>query len=147
MSRLVRTEHIYEVDADRLWGSCVSYDCLAESMASLLSYQGLPEGELEAGQCLEVSLTHFRIVPPVSWWIDVIERDDSRRVLRTSERGGSIKSYLHTLTVEDMGHGVSRLIDNVEFDAGWLSGVMSMWIQHIYESRDKPRRRLLGLAP
>ena len=146
MSRLVRTEHIYEVDADQLWSTCVSYDCLAESMASLLSYEGLPDGELEAGQSVEVSLTHFGFVPPVSWWIEVIERNDAQRLLRTSERGGSIKSYLHTLTVEDIGHGVSRLVDHVEFDAGWLSGPMSMWIRHIYSSRDKPRRRLLGLT-
>ena len=145
MTRHVRTEHTYEVDADALWRCSVSYDCLAQTMASLVTYEGLPAGEIEVGQSIELAVTHFGVIPPMPWHIDVLERDDSQRVLRTSEKGGSIRSYLHELTVEDLGQGRSRLVDDVKFDAGWLSGPMTLWIKHIYRTRDKPRRRLLGL--
>lgn len=148
MPRIVRTEHMYEVDADRLWRSCVSYTCLAETMASLMIYEGLPQSEMCVGQDFEVIVKHHNpLLPTTPWRISILERDDTRHVLRTSESGGFVKSYLHTLTVDEMGEGVSRLVDHVEFDAGWRSRPMSLWIRHIYSSRDKPRRRLLGLNP
>jgi ligand-binding SRPBCC domain-containing protein len=145
VARRVRTEHIYEVEASRLWSSCVSYADLAETMASLVTYQGLPDGELQAGQRLELKVTHFRITPPVPWWIEVLERDDQRRVMKTSERGGSMKSYLHIFTVEELDAKTSRLIDDIEFEAGWLNIPMTWWIRYIYKTRDAPRRRILGL--
>lgn len=145
MSRLVHIEHTYEVDAGHLWRSCVSYDDLKKTMAGLIKYQGLPDGELTAGQSIEITVDLPLFVPKMPWWIEVIERDDTRCILKTSERGGSIKSYLHTMTVRDEGQGVSSLIDHIEFDAGWLSGPMSLWIGYMYRARNKPRRRLLGL--
>lgn len=145
MSRRVRVEHTYKVDADRLWGSCVSYSCLAETMASLASYDGLPDGELIEGQRVEVRITHHKIIAPLDWVIEVTERDDTRRVLRTTESGGAIRSYLHPLSVDDLGDGVSRLVDDIVFDAGWQTLPMSLWIRHVYKARDKPRRKILGL--
>lgn len=143
MPKRVRTEHAYDVGAERLWSCCVSYDCLAKMMASLVSYDGLPEGEMQVGDDLELQVTHFKYTPPVPWRVSVLERDDDRRVLRTSEKGGSIRTYFHSLTVEDLGAGRSKLIDDIEFDAGWLSVPMTWWIRHIYKTRDAPRRALL----
>lgn len=136
---------MYGVDADRLWSCCVSYDCLAKMMASLVSYEGLPEGEMQTGDNLELQVTHFKFTRPVPWNVSVLERDDQKRLLRTSEKGGAIRTYFHNLSVQHMGPGRSKLIDDVEFDAGWLSTPMTLWIRHIYKTRDKPRRALLGL--
>ncbi|MEQ8736172.1 MAG: hypothetical protein RIC29_14695 [Rhodospirillaceae bacterium] len=144
--RRIMTEHTYDVGADTLWACCISYKCLAETMASLMSYDGFPEGNLETGQSIEVQVTHFGFMPPMPWWIEVLERDDQRHVLKTSERGGAMKSYLHTMTIQELAPDRSLLIDEVEFDAGWLSWPMQAWIRHIYKTRDKPRRRLLGLT-
>ena len=146
MTLRVRVERIYEVDAEKLWATCVSYTCLSETMASILVYDGLPEGELLEGQSVEVKITHIRVIPEMNWFIDVIERDDVRHILRTSERGGAIRSYLHTFTVDSIGEGCSRLVDEIVFDAGWQSIPMWFWIRHMYKARDKPRRRLLGLT-
>jgi len=115
-------------------------------MADLVTYEGLPVGEMQVGQSVDLTVTHFKVTPPVRWHIDVIKREDHGRVLQTSERGGSIKSHLHTLSVEEAGDGESVLCDEIEFDAGWLSFPMTWWVKHIYTSRDKPRRRLLGLT-
>lgn len=145
MLKRVRTEHTYEVGADRLWACCVSYDCLAKMMASLVSYDGLPDGDMQQGDGLELKVTHFKFTQPVSWWVSVLERDDDNRILRTSEKGGAIHSYFHRLTVQEIGVTQSRLIDEIEFDAGWLSTPMKWWIQHIYKTRDAPRREILGL--
>lgn len=114
-------------------------------MSSLVNYEGLPDGEMRTGDDLQLQVTHFRYTPPMPWWVSVVERNDDKRVLRTSEKGGAIRSYFHNLTVEDLGGGHSKLIDEVEFDAGWLSGPMTFWIRHIYKTRDAPRRALLGL--
>lgn len=100
---------------------------------------------MQDGQSVDLAVTHFKITPPVRWHIDVIKRDDQSRVLQTSECGGSIKTYLHTLSVEEAGNGESILRDDIEFDAGWLSFPMAWWVRHIYKSRHEPRMHLLGL--
>lgn len=115
-------------------------------MAGLVSYDGLPDGDMHAGQRIDLRVTHFRFTPPLKWHIEVLRRDDQNYVLETSEYGGSVRSYLHTLTVEPRGPQDSLLIDNIEFDAGWLSRPMTWWVNHIYTTRDGPRRRLLGLS-
>ena len=144
MTRRVCVQHSYGVPADRLWACCISYDCLADMMASLVIYDGLPRGEMQAGQSVDLRVTHFKFTPPVNWHIDVVGRDDEMRVLQTSEYGGAVKSYHHTQTVEALGVNDSRLIDEIEFDAGWLSRPMVWWVNHIYTTRDAPRRRLLN---
>lgn len=115
-------------------------------MSSLVSYEGLPDRDMQVGDDLSLQVTHFKHTRPIEWWVSVIERDDDLRVLRTSEKGGAIRSYFHRLTVEDLGHDRSKLIDDIEFDAGWLSWPMTLWIRHIYKTRDAPRRELLGLS-
>lgn len=52
-----------------------------------MSYEGLPPGNMSVGQEIQITLTLNRLFT-MRWWIDVIERDDVRRLLRTSERGG-----------------------------------------------------------
>ncbi len=146
MARRVRVTHSYPVSAERLWSCSVSYRCLAEMMASLVTYDGLPSGEIHVGQSFDLQVTHFKITPPMTWHIDVIRRDDERRILQTCERGGSIRTYYHTLTVKAVDEDNSLLTDEIEFDAGWLSLPMTLWVRHIYTSRDAPRRRLLGLS-
>jgi hypothetical protein len=146
LTRRVSVQHTYEVPADQLWSCCVSYRCLSAMMASLVTYQGLPDGEMQAGQSVDLQVTHFKFTPPVNWHIDVLQRDDQNRVLQTSEYGGSFNTYLHTLTVDAQGERQSRLTDHIEFDAGWLSLPMMWWVNHIYTKRDAPRRLLLGLS-
>lgn len=113
-------------------------------MEGLMSYDGLPSGEMSVGQSFEIklTLTHFFTM---RWSIDVIERDDDQYLLRTSERGGPIKSYLHTFAVEELAANRSRLIDEIEFDAGWMSVALEPLVYHAYNARDKPRRDILGL--
>lgn len=142
----VRTEHTYDIGADRLWACCVSYGCLAHMMSSLASYEGLPDREMQVGDDLTLQVTHFKFTRPMEWTVSVVERNDDKRVLRTSEKGGAIRSYFHSLLVEDLGNGSSRLIDDIVFDAGWLSWPLMWWIRHIYKTRDAPRRDLLGLS-
>lgn len=146
MSRVVRVEHTYDVSADLLWSSCISYSGLSRTMEGLMSYDGLPPGEMSVGQKFQINLTltHFFTM---RWWIDVIERDDSRRLLRTSERGWLVKSYLHTFTVDELGANRSCLVDEIEFDAGWMSIAIEPLVFHAYKVRDKPRREILGLRP
>lgn len=115
-------------------------------MARLVTYDGLPTGELHVGQSFDLQVTHFKVTPPLIWHIDVIRRDNDRRILQTSERGGSINTYHHTMTVDEIDETHSSLVDEIDFDAGWLSLPMTLWVKHIYKSRDIPRRRLLGLT-
>ena len=81
------TGYTYDVSADLLWSSCISYSGLSRTMEGLMSYEGLPPGNMSVGQEIQITLTLNRLFT-MRWWIDVIERDDVRRLLRTSERGG-----------------------------------------------------------
>jgi hypothetical protein len=115
-------------------------------MEGLMSYDGLPPGNMSVGQEIQITLTLNRLFT-MRWWIDVIERDDVRRLLRTSERGGLVKSYLHTFVVEELSANSSRLVDEIEFNGGWMSIAIEPLVRHAYKVRDKPRRKLLGLEP
>lgn len=145
VSKRVRTEHTYDVSAERLWSCCVSYASLAQTMSSLVAYEGLPDGEMQAGDDLSLEVVHFKFTKAMNWHVVVLERDDNRHVLKTSESGGLVRSYFHTLSVENLGDGKARLIDDVSYDAGWLSIPIGWWIRHIYKTRDAPRRLILGL--
>ncbi|GGX52283.1 hypothetical protein GCM10007385_21190 [Tateyamaria omphalii] len=140
--RVVTVENDYPVSAARLWALATDYSALSEVMRGLASFEGLPSGRTQTGQRLEVMVSLFGKLPAQPYRMDVLECDDQRMILRSSERGAGVKSWLHSLTVIETETG-SRLHDHIEIDAGMMTPVFALWARYMYQARHKPRLRLL----
>ncbi|WP_299085304.1 SRPBCC family protein [uncultured Ruegeria sp.] len=140
--RIVTIQNDYPVSASRLWALATDYAALSEVMEGLVSFEGLPEGRARTGQRLEVMVSLFGKLPAQPYRIDVLECDNQRMILRSSERGAGVKTWLHSLTVMENETG-SRLQDRIEIDAGMLTPVFALWARYLYRARHRPRLRLL----
>ena len=135
-------EQAYAWDADRHFAAIVRYDELSKAMEGQASYAGLPEGEAQPGQVFEVKIKLMGWLPIGLWRIEVLERDDDRRILRSIESGGAVKLWRHTLTVTPRDEGGCVHRDALEIDAGWLTGLYAGMARRMYERRHADRLRL-----
>ncbi len=117
--RIVTLQNDYPVSTSRLWALAIDYATLSEVMEGLVSFEGLPAGRTKTGQRLKVMVSLFGKLPAQPYRIEVLECDNQRMILRSSERGAGVKIWLHCLTVMEIETGI-RLQDRIEIDAGML---------------------------
>ncbi|MGJ3232846.1 MAG: hypothetical protein ACFE0P_13735 [Oceanicaulis sp.] len=134
-------ERRYALSAHDHWARIVQYDELAEAMEGQVRYVGLPEGEIVEGQAYDLKLFLFGWIPTGRWRIEVLERNDAERRVRSFEQGGAVKSWRHTLTVTPHGEGCIHR-DALEIDAGWLTGFYAKTARKMYEQRHDLRATL-----
>ena len=135
-------EQRYDWNADQHFAAILRFDELADAMDGQVDYVGLPGGEATEAQVVEVKLKLFGWLPIGSWRMEVLERDDNRRCLRSSERGGAVKSWFHTITVTPLEDGGCLHIDHLDIDAGWLTGFYSGMARRMYQKRHAQRLAL-----
>lgn len=140
--KTVHLTHDYPVSPERLWALATDYDALARVMEGVVAFEGLPEGRVREGQQVTVMVSLFGKLPKQPYHMEVLECDDSRMVLRSSEQGAGVKAWRHRLTVTPTAQG-SRLTDRIEIEAGLLTGVFALWARYLYGARHQPRLRLL----
>lgn len=132
----------YDFPPEVVWEHATLWPNLALTSFDAVSYDGLPECRMQAGQ--EVVYRVAGGVPrqEFPWVVRLLEVDHDARVMRTDEHGGPIRLWRHTLTVERTGRGC-RLVDDVSLDAGLLSPVAWMHARGLYRQRHVRRERLL----
>lgn len=140
--KTVVVEHEYTASPAHLWAVVTDYDALSEIMKGIVSFEGLPSGRTETGQKLNVMVSLFGKLPSQPYCMDILECDDARMVLRSSEKGAGVKSWHHTLTVTECERG-SHLRDHIEIDAGVMTPVFALWARYLYKARHKPRQAYL----
>ena len=64
-------------------------------------------------------------------------------VLQSSERGAGVKSWNHRMSVAASGDG-AVLTDQIEIDAGVLTGLFVVWARYLYRARHAPRVAMLN---
>lgn len=140
--KTVIVQNDYPHPASRLWALATDYCALSEVMKGIASFDGLPAGKAETGQTLNIMVSLFGKLPAQPYFMEILECDDARMVMRSSERGAGVKVWRHTLTVAETQSG-SRLIDQIEIDAGLLTPIFGLWAKYLYGARHKPRLALL----
>ncbi len=140
--KTVLVESEYPVSTNRLWALVTDYGALAEVMKGIATFEGLPPGRSATGQTMNIMVSLFGKLPKQPYTIDIVECDDDRMILRSSEKGSGVKSWRHTLTVTQTTTGC-RLTDCIEIDAGLLTPVFARWAKYLYGARHKPRLELL----
>lgn len=140
--RKIHLTHTYTFPARNVWDVAIDYDCLAEVMQGLVTFEGLPKGRVEQGQSSTVMVSLFGKLPAQPYHMDVVTFDDDAMTFTSSERGAGVRSWHHTLRVEQTETG-SRLLDTIEIDAGWRTALFVLWARFLYAKRHAPRQRIL----
>ena len=139
----VIVENSYDVPAAQLWALVTDYKALVQVMEGIVSFEGLPEGRVETGQKIDVTVSLFGILPNQPYRMEVLECDNANMFFRSSETGAGVKSWHHTARVIETETGC-RLIDEIDIDAGWRTPLFRVWARFLYTARHRPRLRLLA---
>ncbi len=100
---------------------------------------------IEEGNPFSVRLYYFAgLLPGHRHEITVVERGPT--LLRTTERGGIIRAWNHTLTFEPLGPGRCRYTDAIDIDAGALTWLPVAFAELMYRWRQRRWRHLAALA-
>ncbi|MGH1329284.1 MAG: hypothetical protein ACRBBK_00235 [Paracoccaceae bacterium] len=142
--RTIIVEHDYPVAPAALWAIVTDYQALAYVMKGLIAFEGLPQGRAYSGQAFWVQVSLFGRFAPQPYFMEVLECDEARMLIRSREKGAGVKSWHHRLQVSATAHG-SRLSDRIEIEAGLLTPLFALWARYLYRARHKPRCALLGL--
>lgn len=108
----------------------------------IVTFTGLPVGyDLEQG--ITVGLRLLGLVPLWHHTIRVVHADPRAGVAVTEERGGPVRRWRHRLVAVPLDGGGCRYTDEVEIDAGRLTGVTRVVARALYGYR---HRRWAALA-
>lgn len=140
--KTIHLTHDYPAPARAVWEVAIDYDCLSEVMAGLITFDGLPDGHVHAGQKLTVMVSLFGKLPAQPYHMEVTAFDDARMHLVSSEQGSGVKSWKHSLQVTETETGC-QLSDTIEIDAGWATAAFALWARYLYRKRHAPRLRIL----
>lgn len=140
--KTVRLSHEYKADPHDLWALCTDLDALVDMMDGLISFEGLPSGQIYEGQEIDVRVSLFGRLPSQPYHMRVDECNANAMRVRSTEFGAGVESWRHTMIIESIPGG-SRLNDVIEIEAGWLTWAFALWARFIYKRRHAPRLRLL----
>jgi hypothetical protein len=143
----VRRETILDAPVDAVWSAIVQPSTMLYVLRGIFGFPCLSgrvapvaEGESGSGWAM-----FCHVIPFARWTITVVTVDETGHRIATSERGGVIRRWDHTLTVEAVGGGRSRYTDTVEVDAGALTGPARRIVDWIFAYRQMRLRRLTRL--
>jgi hypothetical protein len=142
-----RFESVLAVPADEVWAMVQRTELLREVAGPLLQFRPAASGSLPrcwpVGDPLRLRMYLLGVVPLGSHEI-VIERiDDRARELQTRERGALLGRWDHLIRVEAVDARRARYTDEVDFDAGTLTPVVSAFARAFFWYR---HRRWRGVA-
>ena len=94
------------------------------------------------GETYRMRLMLFGFIPAWRHEITIVRLDDAGREILTSEHGGSVKTWNHHITVDELGPYRSRYTDAIEVGAGLLTPLVWAYAQLFFRYRQWRWRRL-----
>ena len=130
--------------ADAIWDALQKSASLRYVTSPLLGFRGdLPECWSEAGEVIRVErLMLFGLVPAWGHEIRIVHRDDERREVLTSEKGGPVTTWNHRIHLEPLSETTCRYTDEVEIRAGRLTPLVWLFGHLFYRYRQMRWRTL-----
>ena len=144
MSRTVRLVHDYAAPPAAVWAIAKDFTKLADMSAGSVSYRGLPEAPVKEGDVVDFEVKPFYARSFKPYRVEMLGVDDAARRFVSLEHGAGVKTWRHTLSVEETPGG-SRQTDEIVIDAGAMTWFGALLARRMYAKRDSVRRRLLGL--
>ncbi|MGR3436872.1 MAG: SRPBCC family protein [Shimia sp.] len=142
--RRVVLAHDYDAPPGAVWALAVDFAALARAMRGLVTFRGLPEGRIRAGQVIEAEARLLGVSPWRPHRMEVEVCDDAAMTFQSRESGPGLRRWDHRLTVASHGTG-ARLSDVVEVEADrpWQTPILARWARIAYRRRHAARRAML----
>lgn len=143
MARRLSFRHRYPVDPDLLFAMAIDLDVLDADCKPWVTFDHLPSGPVWTGQRLDVALSVLGVLPAQPFSMHVLLCDPEARLLRSEQRGVGIARMLHEVRVAPDGAG-AVLIDEIDIEAGRMTGLAAACAGVIHRWRHRKRLRLLA---
>lgn len=147
----IHVERILWSKADYVWRALKHSDTLLKVTKGLVHFEhNFPEFWVE-GKTEQVTVYphHIPLIKKpillfgMPYEITFTEINETEHIMRTQEHGGPITRWDHTMRVEWVNDYSCRYIDEVEIEAGSLTGFVAWHAKRMYEKRQRQWRRLL----
>lgn len=136
-----------DTDADTAWGLVQRTSTFRYVTRGLLRWSGdLPE-RWQPGLVLRSRLYLFGLLPGGMHELRITRVDDQRREIQTTEHGGLLRVWNHTIRVEPDGVARCRYTDRVEIEAGLLTPMVWLVAHVFFRYRQMRLRRYKGHRP
>lgn len=143
--KTITLEHFYPANPKDVWELAIDFDALREVTEHMVSFDGLPSGQIYKGQSINVMTSLFGKLPKQPYHMEVIECDHDKMMFISSEHGSGVKDWQHRLTITPQ-EGGALLTDTINIQAkiGLLTPLFVLWAKHMYEGRHQPRMKILA---
>jgi hypothetical protein len=134
-----------EADADTAWRivkKTSTFQYVARGLLGLACSAEMPE-EWQEGCEIQGRLVLLHFLPAWRHQLRVVSVDGSRREIQSTEHGGPMRIWNHTLTVEPNSPSSCRYTDRIEVGAGYLTQIMWPFVQAFFRYRQVRLRRLV----
>jgi len=141
---IARIETELDCSADIAWRHLQRFETFQQVAWGLLGFTAkgpIPEA-FQVGTTVAGRMWFLHFIP--GWWheIRMASVEDARREWRTNERGGPLKVWNHRIQITPRGEDRAHYIDEIEFDAGWLTWPNWVVTQLFFRYRQFRLRRL-----
>ena len=143
MATMITMSHDYDAPARELWRIATDWNCLRRAVGKMVIFGPLPDEPMHKGQVIRTTVSLFGVLPAFAYTLKIREFDATAMHLETSESGGGIDRWEHTIDVEPRDHG-SRLSDKLVISAGWMTPATALWARIMLSRRHRPRRAMLS---
>ena len=131
-------QHDYPVRPAMLWAAALDYAGLDRLICG--AEGGLARGPAARGQNLPIHISFLGAKR--AHFVEVVECDTARMILRATESGRGGRRWRHTMAVTPAGAG-SRLTDRIEIEAGFMNPLLSLWARWHFRARHLARLVLI----
>lgn len=148
MTRTVELACRLEAPADQVWSALQTSRAFTYVTRGMLRYPAAEriDREWTVGDEIEGWIFLFGFIPFSRHHLRIESIDEDRRVVRTDESGGAIRTWRHRIEVTPIEGQACRYEDRIEIDAGPLTGIVTAYAQLFYRYRQRRWRRFARIV-
>ena len=144
---LARISTTFDCTAEQLWDEISRPASLRFVAAPLLHFEPLVPGELDSewvvGKTYALRLSLFGFLPAGEHRITLASIDREANLIESKESGLLSPVWNHTIRFHPLENGKLHYTDEIEIQAGLLTGVVWAFAHLFYRHRQRRWRRLL----
>jgi hypothetical protein len=144
---LARISTVFDCTAEQLWDEISRPASLRFVSAPLLHFEPLVPGELDGewvvGRTYALRLSLFGFLPAGQHRITLVNIDREANLIESKESGALSPVWNHTIRFQPFGDGRLHYTDEIEIQAGLLTGVVWAFAHVFYRHRQRRWRTLL----
>ena len=132
----------YPDHPDAVFCSALHFSEMAQAMAGIATYSGLPEdGPFREGDTIIVDVTFWGWFKQKGHAMFIERLDPRARIIQSRESGNGIRRWDHRLSIQPDGE-MTQWTDTVVIDAGWRTPIVARFAAMVYVHRHRHRKAM-----